>query len=136
MDNELDQVKIAIDPPSSSSSDGDDANPHISRRESIRLFRQQADDLENESKAFLTTDLDKAHAGEAPFNLREYFKNSYITAASHGGKPKRMGVTVKDLTVVGKAPEDSVIANNLTPIFAFFNLFNPNFWFVIQLWLG
>lgn len=96
--------------------------------DAVKLFNQQADELQKESEADMTADLDKAHAREAPFNLREYFKSSWLTASHNGAKPKRMGVTVKDLTVIGRAPEDSVIADNLTPFWAALNFFNPFFW--------
>lgn len=102
----------------------------------MQLFRAAADELQRESLAFLkessktgTADLDRAAEGE-PFDLRAYFNDHHTAALNNGGKPKRMGVSVKNLTVVGQAPENSIIADNLTPIWAIFDLLNPKWWYV------
>eukprot|EP01127_Copromyxa_protea_P013037 TRINITY_DN345_c0_g2_i1.p1 TRINITY_DN345_c0_g2~~TRINITY_DN345_c0_g2_i1.p1 ORF type:complete len:1435 (+),score=320.94 TRINITY_DN345_c0_g2_i1:614-4918(+) len=129
----MQDVTIQVGASSSSSSDEDerDSLVQVSRRESLMLFREVAEELAEESKAFMkenmTTDFEKAAQGE-PFDLRAYFQNANAQALSQGGKPKRMGVSVKNLTVVGLAPETSVIATNATPFLFVANLFNPYYW--------
>lgn len=137
---DLDELPTPPDTTSSSVTDSEsdvesrDHHVHVSRRDSILLFREAAQELADESKAFMeakkmTTDFEAAAQGEV-FDLRTYFQDSYSTRLSHGGKPKRMGVSVKNLTVVGQAPESSVISTNLTPLKYLFNVFNPNWWYV------
>lgn len=116
----------------------------VSLGESEEAFHKTAKELEEESVVFLekmTPDLDKAAKGE-PFDLKAYFQgttplitlfaqspDSNIKRSMNGGKPKRMGVGVKNLTVVGVAPETSVISTNLTPILKITNLFRPSYWY-------
>jgi hypothetical protein len=118
-------------PSSESDSSSRDAHQHVQHRESIDLFRQQAADFQDQSMSYLqkTKDLEKASIEGEPFDLRAYFHDSSIAASKHGGKPKRMGVGVKNLTVIGQAPENSIIATNVSPLLWFFSLFTPSFWY-------
>jgi hypothetical protein len=50
-------------------------------------------------------------------------------------KAKQLGVSVHDLTVVGLAPENSIIKTNLTPFLKVGNLFKPSYWYVLNFFL-
>jgi ATP-binding cassette, subfamily G (WHITE), member 2, SNQ2 len=56
------------------------------------------------------------------FNIREFFEESARQEASKGHKEKRMGVVVKDLTVVGLGADAMAIGDNLSPIKALWPL--------------
>lgn len=115
---------------STESSESRDQHIHVSTRDSISMFREAADELMKESVTFLkTTDLERAAEGE-PFDLRGYFQDSNTQALKAGGKSKRMGVSIKNLEVVGQSPENSVIATNATPLLWLSNLFNIKWWYV------
>ncbi|EGG24321.1 ABC transporter G family protein [Cavenderia fasciculata] len=60
---------------------------------------------------------------ESDFQLRQYFENSQRMALSNGNKPKKMGISVTDLTVVGKGADISIIEDLFTPIKFIFNPF-------------
>ncbi|GAM17381.1 hypothetical protein SAMD00019534_005560 [Acytostelium subglobosum LB1] len=61
---------------------------------------------------------------EEDFKLRKYFEDSHRMAMDNGGKPKKMGITIRDLTVVGKGADASVIMDMLSPLKFIFNPFN------------
>jgi len=65
------------------------------------------------------TDASKAQdieKGPEDFDLQGYFEESVRMDEKRGRKPKKMGVIVKDLTVVGQGYDASSISDNLTPI--------------------
>ncbi|PRP74981.1 hypothetical protein PROFUN_07374 [Planoprotostelium fungivorum] len=69
---------------------------------------------------------------EAPktneFNLREYFENSVRTYTEEGNRPKRVGVSVKNLTVVGRGANQSVISDLTSPFRYVMSSLNPFSW--------
>ncbi|EGC31159.1 hypothetical protein DICPUDRAFT_40327 [Dictyostelium purpureum] len=97
-------------------------------------FNNISDQLENESIKFISNldnhnkDIElgeRIDEGEEYFKLRQYFENSQRQQIQIGGKPKKMGVSIKNLTVVGRGADSSIIADNLTPFKGILNLFNP-----------
>ncbi|KYQ91227.1 ABC transporter G family protein [Tieghemostelium lacteum] len=92
-------------------------------------FNKVTIELEGESRKLSQStikDVEKADSEE--FKLRKYFENSLRMQMDNGHKVKRMGVSLKNLTVVGQGAESSVIADVLTPFKALANLFNPFYW--------
>ncbi|KAF2068501.1 hypothetical protein CYY_010171, partial [Polysphondylium violaceum] len=65
---------------------------------------------------------------EEDFKLRKYFENSQRMAMENGGKPKKMGVSIRNLTVKGKGADVSVIPDMSAPFYWFASLFNPSSW--------
>lgn len=109
---------------SDSHSTSRDQHVQVSRAESFRAFNLVSQELEEESKAFIETTGGVTEA----FDLRAYLHDSQLKEVD--GKPKHLGVSVKNLTVVGLAPENSIIANNLTPFLSLSTFFNPATWCV------
>ncbi|KAN0032719.1 hypothetical protein ACTFIV_006639 [Dictyostelium citrinum] len=93
-------------------------------------FNKLADSLENESKQYFAAQDNENNAGESDedFKLRRYFENSQRMALSNGSKPKKMSVCIRNLTVVGRGADLSVIADLLTPFNWFASLFKPSTW--------
>lgn len=63
------------------------------------------------------------------FNIREFFEESVRQEESKGHKPKRMGLVVKDLTVVGMGSDAVHIQDNLSPLKSLWpgNWYRPRF---------
>lgn len=61
-------------------------------------------------------DVEKGTGAGPEFNIREFFEESARQEASKGHKPKRMGLVVKDLTVVGLGADAMTIPDNWSPI--------------------
>ncbi|EFA80736.1 ABC transporter G family protein [Heterostelium album PN500] len=102
--------------------------------ESTRQFNEVSNDLENQSKQFQeihtepTGDIEmgeRVRENEDDFKLRKYFENSQRMKMEIGGKPKKMGVSIKNLTVVGQGADHSIIDDNLTPLKFLFKCLNP-----------
>jgi len=74
------------------------------------LQRDLQKDVADASKA------DDVEKGTAQFDLQSYFEDSVRMDEKRGRKLKKMGVIVKDLTVVGQGYDASSITDNLTPI--------------------
>lgn len=124
----MDSITLDIDDESmSDDTSSRDQHVQVSMEESFKAFNLVSEELENESKAFV----EQTGNGEEPFDLRSYLHDSQIKDVD--GKPKRLGVSVKNLTVVGLAPENSVISNNLTPFVSLTSLLNPHSWYGDQL---
>ncbi|EGC34351.1 hypothetical protein DICPUDRAFT_153464 [Dictyostelium purpureum] len=101
----------------------------------LNNFNRVADELEQEYREYIhqelaINDIESAKYEETDedFKLREFFENSQRMAIENGGKPKKMGVTFKNLTVDGKGADLSVITDLSTPFIDFFSLFNPKNW--------
>ncbi|EGC39183.1 hypothetical protein DICPUDRAFT_148081 [Dictyostelium purpureum] len=97
-------------------------------------FNKVADELEKEYKDYVThehalKDIEATYEEtEEDFKLRNYFENSQRMALENGGKPKKMGVIFKNLTVVGKGADASIISDLSTPFIELFSLLNPKKW--------
>nr|AAL91496.1 ABC transporter AbcG10 [Dictyostelium discoideum] len=98
-------------------------------------FNQVANELENDSKQFFSNqdpEMNVEHSNvaqnEQDFKLRSYFENSQRIALGNGQKPKKMGISIRNLTVVGKGADISVISDLSTPFVTIFNLFRPSTW--------
>ncbi|EFA79741.1 ABC transporter G family protein [Heterostelium album PN500] len=87
--------------------------------EQMRLQEEKRRDIENGGESWET---------EEDFKLRSYFENSQRMHENIGGKPKRMGISIRDLTVVGRGADVSVIADMLTPFVWFGSFFTPSGW--------
>ncbi|EGG16693.1 hypothetical protein DFA_07671 [Cavenderia fasciculata] len=99
----------------------------------IQDFKTMAAHLEMESERLRlespSIDLEGRPAEtDEDFKLRKYFEDSKRQSESNGSKPKKMGVCIRNLTVVGKGADASVIPDMLSPIKSFFNFFNPDSW--------
>ncbi|EFA82003.1 ABC transporter G family protein [Heterostelium album PN500] len=106
-----------------------------------RQFEEVAKDLESQAKAISQSqrfqdihtdpgDVDielgeRVRENEDDFKLRKYFENSMRTQLEIGGKPKKMGVSIKNLTVVGQGADHSIIADNFTPFKFLLSCLNP-----------
>ncbi|EGG18744.1 ABC transporter G family protein [Cavenderia fasciculata] len=113
--------------------DNNNNNSTINVDQSKLEFKKLAAHLEMESEQFRLdsnqTDLEGRPAEtEEDFKLRKYFEDSQRQALDNGSKPKKMGISIRSLTVVGQGADVSVIADIATPFKMFFNLFNPNSW--------
>ncbi|KAF2071314.1 hypothetical protein CYY_007364 [Polysphondylium violaceum] len=86
----------------------------------LRIDENRKGDIEAQPEAGADTEED--------FKLRKYFENSQRMAMDNGGKPKKMGVSVRGLTVVGQGADVSIIADMMTPFNKFLNLFKPSTW--------
>ncbi|EGG25222.1 hypothetical protein DFA_03470 [Cavenderia fasciculata] len=98
----------------------------------VREFKKMAAHLEMESERLRLEDGDvegRPAETEEDFKLRNYFEDSQRQLASNGAKAKKMGVSIRDLTVVGRGADASIIPDMLTPLKWFFNLFNPYSWY-------
>lgn len=120
-------------------------------------FDKLAESLEKESKQYFAAQDNENNAGESEedFKLRRYFENSQRMALSNGSKPKKMvnikkfflffifyipinflilffkisqSICIRNLTVVGRGADLSVIADLLTPFNWFISLFKPSTW--------
>lgn len=99
------------------------------REDAVEAFDMVADELRRQSIDHLS----QKHSGlvsEEPFDLRQYFQDSNVKAIKNGGKPKKMGVGVRNVTVVGRAPECSIISTNISPFLALCDYLNPRYWYV------
>eukprot|EP01132_Coremiostelium_polycephalum_P003857 gene3857-4808_t len=93
-------------------------------------------ELELESQQFRLQDPNRdVENGDQPnweteedFKLRKYFEGSQRQAMENGGKPKKMGVSVRNLTVVGQGADVSIISDMMSPILWFASWFNPSAW--------
>lgn len=76
----------------------------------VKEAEKEFTSLENEIKsATIKEDVEKG--GE--WNLREFFEESVRQDSASGHKLKRMGVIVKDLTVVGMGADAASIPTNI-----------------------
>ncbi|KAM9960229.1 hypothetical protein ACTFIW_009357 [Dictyostelium discoideum] len=93
-------------------------------------FKYITNELETDSKQYLSNlDAENNHnENDEDFKLRKYFENSQRMALGNGQKPKKMGVSVRNLTVVGVGADQSVISDLSTPIFKILNLFKQSTW--------
>ncbi|EGG16975.1 hypothetical protein DFA_07956 [Cavenderia fasciculata] len=102
---------------------------NIDLEKSTIEFKSMAAALENESQQY-RLDEDKqdlegrAAETEEDFKLREFFEDSQRMALANGGKAKKMGVSVRNLTVVGKGADASIISDMLSPLKFLFNPFS------------
>lgn len=96
---------------------------------SVDLFNRAGKDfaLESEDHLKRTADLEQAALGE-PFDLKAYLRDSNTKDMDNGGKPKKMGVVIKNLTVTGEAPETSTISTNLTLFHSALLMCRPSYW--------
>lgn len=85
-------------------------------------FKALEKDLEEEEK----NQNENVESGNE-FNIREFFEESVRQEREKGHKPKRMGIVVKDLTVVGLGADALAIEDNLSPLKI---LWPPNWYFV------
>jgi len=74
-------------------------------------------------------DLEKATLPDGDFDVRKWFEDSVRNRLAEGGHVKKMGVIVKDLTVVGVGAAGTKIPDNLSPLFSLFKLFWIPSWF-------
>lgn len=95
-------------------------------RAAVKEFKALEEDLVNDEKRETTATSGNVEGG-VEFNIREFFEESARQEADKGHKPKRMGLVVKDLTVVGLGADAMTIGDNLSPIKA---LWPPN-WYII-----
>ncbi|KAN0043238.1 hypothetical protein ACTA71_010878 [Dictyostelium dimigraforme] len=106
--------------------------PHISVEESRQEFESFSNNIEGESKKFgINKDTEDNIGGvesEEDFKLRKYFENSNRMHVENGGNEKKMGVSIRNLTVVGLGADASVIADMSTPFYGLFRIFTPSFW--------
>ncbi|KAM9955245.1 hypothetical protein ACTFIW_000745 [Dictyostelium discoideum] len=135
-------------------SDNDNNNnsteEHIeSVEQSIKEFNNVANELETEFKDYLVethkndvnnikNDIEAPPSGEfepgggdedEDFKLRNYFKQSKVDAIQNGGKLKKMGVSFKNLTVIGKGADQSVVSDLATPFTFLISKLNFKNWF-------
>jgi len=93
------------------------------------------DEFRNLEKEFKSPSNQKPDAdvekGEKPeeFDLQEYFEDSVRMDEKRGNKQKKMGVVVKNLTVVGQGYDASSITDNLTPLVTAGKFLWPPNWF-------
>ncbi|GAM19699.1 hypothetical protein SAMD00019534_028740 [Acytostelium subglobosum LB1] len=85
----------------------------------LRSHEEKIKDIENGGDSWET---------EEDFKLRKYFENSQRMNTEVGGKPKRMGVCLRNLTVVGRGADVSVISDMLTPFKWVASWFTPSGW--------
>ncbi|KYQ91763.1 ABC transporter G family protein [Tieghemostelium lacteum] len=115
------------------------ANQYVPDLEkSVQSFNQLSKELEGQSHKYRleyekTNDKD-IELGERnvdspeDFKLRNYFEVSQRNLLDNGHRVKRMGVSIKNLTVVGQGADSSVIMDNLTPLRSLISIFNPSNW--------
>ncbi|KYR00643.1 ABC transporter G family protein [Tieghemostelium lacteum] len=112
-------------------------SPNIQVEAEKQQFNQIASELELESEKLRITDQQKKDIesgvtgtvmSDEDFKLRKYFENSLRMEMEAGGKPKKMGVSIRNLTVVGRGADVSVINDMLSPIKWIASLFNPFAW--------
>nr|AAL91498.1 ABC transporter AbcG13 [Dictyostelium discoideum] len=119
-------------PPNYDNPVGDGSSPPDSPdiQKSENQFKNVERELEIDSKQYLAGhDAENNHdENDEDFKLRRYFENSQRMALGNGQKPKKMGVSIRNLTVVGRGADQSVIADMSTPFIKFFNLFKPSTW--------
>ncbi|KAF2068331.1 hypothetical protein CYY_010344, partial [Polysphondylium violaceum] len=111
------------------------SSPDINISQGRHEYEDLQKELEQESQQFrLEHDTEKDIEANGPteteedFKLRKYFENSQRMAMENGGKPKKMGVSIRNLTVKGKGADASIIADLTTPLYWFASLFNPSSW--------
>ncbi|KYQ99842.1 ABC transporter G family protein [Tieghemostelium lacteum] len=111
-------------------------SPDIQVEKEEIQFNRLANELEIESENLrINTQKEKDIEGGVPsieseedFKLRKYFENSMRMKMEAGGKPKKMGVSIRNLTVVGRGADVSVIHDMLSPLKWIASLFNPFAW--------
>lgn len=81
-------------------------------------FKTLEKDLEEEGKKESNNNIEAGNE----FNIREFFEESVRQEREKGHKPKRMGLVVKDLTVVGLGADALSIEDNLSPLKALWPL--------------
>ncbi|PRP73914.1 hypothetical protein PROFUN_16515, partial [Planoprotostelium fungivorum] len=112
----------------------DEDSPHvevpINVDESVKKFYQAEEELTRESidhrRKDATADAEKGVPEN--FDLRGYFENSVRTATDAGGRPKKVGVSVRNLTVVGQGASESILMDLTTPFRFLLNVVNPFYW--------
>jgi hypothetical protein len=92
--------------------------------EAVDLFQAERKQLESESRDYMKKSIDPEAVGE-PFDLKGYLLDSNAKA---GAKEKKMGLVIKNLTVVGEAPETSTIVTNVTMFTSLFRMCLPSYW--------
>jgi ATP-binding cassette subfamily G (WHITE) protein 2 (SNQ2) len=85
----------------------------------VEEFQALEEDLASEERR--EKDAHQVEAGEE-FNIREFFEESARQEASKGHKEKRMGLVVKNMTVVGMGADAMTIQDNLSPLKALWPL--------------
>eukprot|EP01117_Protostelium_nocturnum_P006316 TRINITY_DN227_c0_g1_i1.p1 TRINITY_DN227_c0_g1~~TRINITY_DN227_c0_g1_i1.p1 ORF type:complete len:1474 (-),score=463.74 TRINITY_DN227_c0_g1_i1:47-4363(-) len=102
----------------------------IDVQSSINQYNQVQSDLAKDSEKARAEDPNfDAEKGQAEeFDLKEYFENSARSATENGSKLKRMGVSVKNLTVVGQGAEVSILNDLTSPFIYLAGLLNPLRW--------
>eukprot|EP01117_Protostelium_nocturnum_P006317 TRINITY_DN227_c0_g2_i2.p1 TRINITY_DN227_c0_g2~~TRINITY_DN227_c0_g2_i2.p1 ORF type:complete len:1432 (-),score=505.14 TRINITY_DN227_c0_g2_i2:66-4361(-) len=104
----------------------------IDVQESIQKYKDANDEIAKESNDLdakdPNKDVEKGKNEGEEFDLKEYFENSVRNSAKSGGKTKRMGVSVKELTVVGQGADVSILQDLTTPFRWVAGLFNPLRW--------
>ncbi|PRP87719.1 hypothetical protein PROFUN_02419 [Planoprotostelium fungivorum] len=102
---------------------------HIDVEDSVKRYVQTQEELDRQSiDGSRVKDPEKQAEPTERFNLRDYFENSVRTAKEAGGGAKRVGVSVRNLTVVGQGASASVLADLSTPFRFLGNLINPLYW--------
>ncbi|KAN0023395.1 hypothetical protein ACTFIU_011565 [Dictyostelium citrinum] len=100
------------------------------------IFKVFSNEIENESVKFRETEYlsnksrdielgERKPENEDDFKLRQYFEDSQRQKMQINHKPKKMGVSFKNLTVVGQGADNSVIIDNSTPFRYLGKLLNP-----------
>ncbi|EGC33758.1 hypothetical protein DICPUDRAFT_154132 [Dictyostelium purpureum] len=97
---------------------------------SKEAFDNLNNEIINDSKHIATLNDPESFSPESEdhIKLRDYFMDSQRMAKENGSKEKKIGVTFKSLTVVGKGADASVISDMSSPLFSFIDLFKPSTW--------
>ncbi|EGC32790.1 hypothetical protein DICPUDRAFT_155216 [Dictyostelium purpureum] len=94
---------------------------HINVERGLDDFNKVAEELEQDYKESVAKDVESL--SEEDFKLRNYFETSQRMSLENGGRPKKMGVVFKNLTVVGKGADLSTISDLSTPFRSLVELF-------------
>eukprot|EP01132_Coremiostelium_polycephalum_P003856 gene3856-4807_t len=121
---------------SSSQSPNVQESPEFTIDKGKQEFHNLEKQLELESHQFRLQDEKRdIESGDQPsweteedFKLRNYFEGSQRQAMENGGKPKKMGVSIRNLTVVGRGADVSIISDMMSPILWLASWFTPSGW--------
>ncbi|RKO82772.1 hypothetical protein BDK51DRAFT_50123, partial [Blyttiomyces helicus] len=109
-------------PPPPPRQDSADAGiPTVEVDASVKVFSDTEKDLA--SLPLPTNDPENA---PARFDLAEFLENGVRARKEHGLTKQQLGLTFRDLTVVGEGADASSISSLLTP---FEGLLNPSSWY-------
>ncbi|EGG19464.1 hypothetical protein DFA_00041 [Cavenderia fasciculata] len=136
MVKEVGNTKISMDeidiPTTNNSLNHQNGQQSIDLEKSEIDFKTTSFILENESKNNRLNNKDDGDDLEnrvspdddsSDFKLRQYFEDSQRMSISNGSKPKKMGISVHNLSVIGIGADVSVIKDMLSPLFFIFNPF-------------